>query len=131
MYNIGQILPYVIITTYTKRILDKMMETQKNTGTDVITKIKLRDDILPPNMYNIKYFNDDKTPFQFVEATLTQILGVDLNTAKGITLQVHEEGSAIVDKDFTFEVADHLIKIIRLNCEQCNYPLHVEVIEKN
>lgn len=96
---------------------------------DTITKVDVRTDIAPPKLYDIKYNNDDKTPFEFVIQTLTDIIMLPFERATELTMAVHEKGSAIVKTDLTYEMANHLVSMVRSSAKTNNFPLAVELLQ--
>lgn len=106
-----------------------MSENANDTLT--ITKVDIREDIEKPKLWNVKYNNDDATPFEFVITTLTQIFGLTSKTASDLAIAVHEQGSAIIQKEYTLEVADYLVSLTVHNARQNNYPLVVETVPVN
>jgi ATP-dependent Clp protease adaptor protein ClpS len=108
---------------------EKMSEHSNDTLT--ITKIDIREDIEKPNFFNVKYNNDDTTPFEFVIATLIQFFNLNKTLATDLAVAVHEQGSAVIEKEYTFEIAEHLVNTTVSTARQNNYPLSVEVIPAN
>ena len=58
-----------------------------------------------PPMFNVIYFNDDVTTVDFVILTLVDFFFHSDETAKELTLKIHEEGSAIV-ATLPYEIAE-------------------------
>ena len=102
--------------------------TENSNATVTVTKIAVRDDIDPPKLFNVKYNNDDYTPFEFVISTMIEIFGLPKDTALELTKNVHEQGSAIVKKEYTYEVAEYLVKVTMHNAKLNKYPLLVELV---
>ena len=59
----------------------------------------------PPKLWKVVFLNDDQTPMELVIELLTGIFRHTETTAKGITLEIHEEGSAIAGV-YSFEIAE-------------------------
>jgi len=59
----------------------------------------------PPKLWKVVFLNDDQTPMELVIELLTGIFRHTETTAKGISLEIHEEGSAIAGV-YSFEIAE-------------------------
>jgi len=75
--------------------------------TDLEVKIdeKVKTVITEPKRYKVIFLNDDKTPIEFVIDLLKSVFRHTDETAKDITLKVHNEGSAVVGV-YSFEIAE-------------------------
>lgn len=58
-----------------------------------------------PSNYVVKLLNDDKTPMEWVVDLLQTIYKHSHETAEKITLDIHNNGSAVVGV-YTFEIAE-------------------------
>jgi ATP-dependent Clp protease adaptor protein ClpS len=56
-------------------------------------------------MWKVIFLNDDKTPMEFVIDLLTQVFKHNESTAKKLTLEIHETGSAVAGV-YTHEIAE-------------------------
>ena len=65
------------------------------------TAVELR---YPPR-YDVIIFNDDYTPVEFVIKLLVEILNKNVDTAKELTMTVHEHGQAVAGT-YNFEIAE-------------------------
>lgn len=74
-----------------------MSKTQ--TQTKSVEKLKY------PSRYNVVIYNDDFTPMEFVIQLLIEIFNKNIEDAKHITMQIHEEGKAIAGT-YSFEIAE-------------------------
>lgn len=74
---------------------------------DVDVKIdeKVKTTINEPKKYKVIFLNDDKTPIEFVIDLLTTVFRHSEESAKAITLKVHNEGSAVVGS-YSYEIAE-------------------------
>lgn len=74
---------------------------------DVDVKIdeKVKTTINEPKKYKVIFLNDDKTPIEFVIDLLTTVFRHSGESAKAITLTVHNEGSAVVGS-YSYEIAE-------------------------
>lgn len=96
------------------------------TSTDVILVTAQDTDIKPPSMFDVVFFNDNKTYFEFVVLVLMQFFGKDYDTAVSLTDQIHQKGRQAV-ATYTWEVAaakrDETVATARAN----GHPLRVEI----
>ena len=56
-----------------------------------------------PNRYNVIIYNDDYTPMEFVIKLLIEVLNKNLKTAKDITMEIHNNTSAVAG-NYNFEI---------------------------
>lgn len=95
---------------------------------ETVTKIKIKQEVKPPNLFNVVYLNDNTTPFDFVCDTLIRVFGHSLEKAEQLTLDVHELGSAIV-ATLTFELAEHKVNEVKQLALSNRYPLSIRIEE--
>lgn len=60
------------------------------------TKIKVNNKVKPPKMYKVIYVNDEVTTVDFVKETLMLFFDYNSEDAEYITLDIHNNGSAVV-----------------------------------
>tara|TARA_B100000927_G_scaffold241411_1_gene202879 strand:+ start:1716 stop:2009 length:294 start_codon:yes stop_codon:yes gene_type:complete len=72
---------------------------------DVQIDEKIKQKITEPLKYKVIFVNDDQTPMDFVVDLLIQIFKHSQESAKKLTMKIHEEGSAVVGV-YTFEIAE-------------------------
>jgi ATP-dependent Clp protease adaptor protein ClpS len=60
----------------------------------------------PPKLWKVVFLNDDSTPMELVIELLTGIFKYTESSAKDLTLEIHEQGSAIAGV-YSFEIAEH------------------------
>lgn len=75
------------------------MTTEAQIEEKIVTSIQ------PPKLWKVIFLNDDKTPMEFVIDLLTGIFKHNESTAKELTLEIHETGSAVVGV-YTHEIAE-------------------------
>ena len=75
------------------------------TSTDVKTQERVSIALQPPKLWKVIFLNDDQTPMEFVIQLLTTIFKHSEDSAKEITLEVHNTGSAVVGI-YTHEIAE-------------------------
>lgn len=95
-------------------------DTQTVTDTHVITKLK------PPQLFDVIFYNDNKTYYEFVVLVLMQLFGKDYESAVALTELIHKKGRTSV-ATYTHEVAsakrDEAVATARAN----GHPLRVEI----
>jgi ATP-dependent Clp protease adaptor protein ClpS len=96
--------------------------------TDLEVKIdeKVKTIITEPKRYKVIFLNDDKTPIEFVIELLTTVFRHTEETAKDITLKVHNEGSAVVGV-YTFEIAEQKGVEATNLARQAGFPLQIKI----
>jgi ATP-dependent Clp protease adaptor protein ClpS len=96
--------------------------------TDLEVKIdeKVKTVITEPKRYKVIFLNDDKTPIEFVIELLTTVFKHTEETAKDITLKVHNEGSAVVGI-YTFEIAEQKGVEATHLARQAGFPLQIKI----
>jgi ATP-dependent Clp protease adaptor protein ClpS len=109
------------------------MEAKMTVDIEDITDIKLDEKvkqvIKEPKKWHVFFLNDDHTPMEFVISILTEIYHHSTETAKNITLQIHETGSGIAGT-YSFDIAE--IKTIETtNIARANgFPLQTKLEEE-
>lgn len=96
--------------------------------TDLEVKIdeKIKTIITEPRRYKVIFLNDDKTPIEFVIELLMTVFKHTDETAKDITLKVHNEGSAVVGV-YTFEIAEQKGVESTHLARQAGFPLQIKI----
>lgn len=74
-----------------------------STATNVEERVTVS--LQPPKMWKVVILNDDHTPMDLVIELLTGIFKHDESTAKDITMEIHETGSAIAGV-YMYEIAE-------------------------
>ena len=73
--------------------------------TDVKIDEKIVVSVRPPKLWKVIVLNDDQTPMEFVMEILTGIFKHNESTAKALTLEIHNTGSAVAGV-YTHEIAE-------------------------
>lgn len=96
--------------------------------TNTETKIKIKPNIAlaEPPLYKIIYINDNVTSMEFVVSSLIDYFNYNQDTAKTITHNIHEEGSAIV-AILPYEIAEQKGIEVTLDARSQGFPLLVKV----
>lgn len=95
-----------------------------NTETQTLEEVEIK---LNP-LYKIVFYDDDKTPIDYVVFVLTSIYGMSNEDAWDITLKVHESGSMVVGI-YTHEVASDKKSQTDNTSSKYGYPLTVTIEE--
>tara|TARA_B100001248_G_C27398756_1_gene467942 strand:+ start:1036 stop:1335 length:300 start_codon:yes stop_codon:yes gene_type:complete len=82
-----------------------------------------------PNKYHVILLNDNATPMEFVINVLITIFRKDPETAKDITLEVHEKGRGIAGT-YSYEVAEQKCMETITQARSNTYPLDVIIEEE-
>ena len=98
-------------------------------STDVVIDDKIKIDLQEPKLWKVVLLNDDKTPMEFVIDILTNIFKHREDSARSITLEVHETGAGIAGV-YSFEIAEHRgIEATNLAREN-GFPLQIRLEEE-
>jgi ATP-dependent Clp protease adaptor protein ClpS len=74
-------------------------------ATDIQIDEKIKQKVIEPKRWKVVFLNDDSTPIDFVIGLLTETFKHTQETAKQITLEIHNEGSGIAGV-YSFEIAE-------------------------
>lgn len=98
-----------------------------NTDIKLDERIKVR--VTEPKRWKVIFLNDDTTPIEFVVSLLVEVFKHTADTAKDVTMQVHETGSGIAGV-YSFEIAEakavEATQLARTN----GYPLQIKLEEE-
>jgi ATP-dependent Clp protease adaptor protein ClpS len=96
--------------------------------TNTETKIKIKPNIAlaEPPLYKIIYINDNVTSMEFVVSSLIDYFNYNQDTAKTITHNIHEAGSAIVAV-LPYEIAEQRGIEVTLDARSQGFPLQIKV----
>jgi ATP-dependent Clp protease adaptor protein ClpS len=95
-----------------------------NMDVKIDEKIKIR--ITEPDRYSVVFLNDDLTPMDFVIDVLVNVFKHTHDTAKNLTMQIHEDGSAVVGV-YTFEIAEQKGVEATTLSRASGFPLQIKV----
>lgn len=96
------------------------------TKTDVVIDEKVQQIVLEPEPVKVIMLNDDITPVDFVIELLIKIFKHTEESAKEITLTIHNEGSSVVGA-YSFEVAEQKTKEAIEESRSRGFPLQVRM----
>lgn len=92
----------------------------------VRSRIEPKLNIQEPSQYRVVYINDETTTQEFVVETLKVIFNYDEGAAMALTMQVHEEGSAVVAV-MPYEMAEQKGIEVTLLARNNGFPLQVKI----
>lgn len=90
------------------------------------SKIKPNMALKEPPLFRVVYINDDHTSMEFVVSSLIEYFNYNTDTATKITVDVHEQGSAVVAV-LPYEIAEQRGIEVTLDARAKGYPLQVKV----
>jgi ATP-dependent Clp protease adaptor protein ClpS len=91
---------------------------------EIDEKIKIK--VTEPNMYKVVFLNDDATPMDFVIEILTGIFRHSTETARDITMEIHDQGSSVVGI-YNFEIAEQKAVEATTLSRSHGFPLQIKV----
>lgn len=97
-----------------------------STNMDVKIDEKIKMKITEPDRYSVVFLNDDLTPMDFVIDVLVNVFKHTHDTAKNLTMQIHEDGSAVVGV-YTFEIAEQKGVEATTLSRASGFPLQIKV----
>lgn len=87
------------------------------------TKQKLK----RPPKYCVIFYNDNETSMEFVVKVLIRFFNKNESEAETLMNAIHEEGKAVVGKNYDLDLANTKAKKTTICAQSENYPLKVEV----
>jgi ATP-dependent Clp protease adaptor protein ClpS len=91
-----------------------------------ISKIKVDHAIKEPPMFKVIYLNDNQTTVEFVVETLVEFFNYTAQTAEQITVDIHDQGSAVVAV-LPYEIAEQKGIEVTVHARSNNYPLQIKL----
>ena len=91
---------------------------------EIDEKIKIK--VTEPNMYKVIFLNDNATPMDFVIEILTGIFRHSPDTARDITMEIHEQGSSVVGI-YNFEIEEQKAVEATTLSRSHGFPLQIKV----
>lgn len=99
------------------------------TTADIKLDEKIKQIVSEPKKWKVILLNDDHTPMEFVISILHEIFKHSMESARDITMQIHEQGSAIAGV-YSFEIAEikavEATQLARANA----FPLQIKLEEE-
>jgi ATP-dependent Clp protease adaptor protein ClpS len=93
------------------------------------TEEKIETQLKPPKHWKVVFLNDDATPMEFVIELLISIFNHNEQSAKEITLEIHNTGSGIAGI-YNFEIAEHKGLEATTVSRSNGFPLSINVEEE-
>lgn len=90
------------------------------------SKIKPNLALKEPPLFKVIYCNDDHTSMEFVISSLVEYFHYSTDTANQITIDIHEQGSAVVAV-LPCEIAEQKGIEVTLDARAQGFPLQVKV----
>jgi ATP-dependent Clp protease adaptor protein ClpS len=97
--------------------------------TEIQIDEKIKQKMQEPKRWKVLLLNDDTTPMDFVVGILTDIFKHTQETAKGITIEVHNTGSGIAGV-YSFEIAEAKAVESTQLARSNGFPLQVKMEEE-
>jgi len=94
--------------------------------TDVVIDEKIKKENKEPSKYKVIFLNDDHTPMDWVIEVLVKIFKHSHHTAESLTLQIHNEGSAVVGI-YTYEIAEQKGTEVVNSSRDRGFPLQIRL----
>jgi ATP-dependent Clp protease adaptor protein ClpS len=98
-------------------------------STDIQLDEKIKVTAQEPKRWKVVILNDDSTPMDFVISVLMEIFKHNPDSAKHVTLEIHEEGSGIAGI-YSFEIAEVKAVEATNQARQSGFPLQIKLEEE-
>ena len=98
-------------------------------GTDVVLDEKLKINVSEPTLWKVILLNDDVTPIDFVISLLIEIFKHNFESARTITMQVHEQGAGVAGI-YNFEIAEAKASEATTLSRANGFPLQIKIEEE-
>lgn len=98
-------------------------------STDVQLDEKIKVKVTEPKRWKVLLLNDDTTPMDFVISLLMETFKHSEESAKDVTIQVHETGSGIAGI-YSFEIAEAKAVESTDNARTNGFPLQIKLEEE-
>lgn len=92
---------------------------------DVLTRVSINTNIEEPKKYNVIYYNDNVTSYEFVIISLMSVFGYDEALSVSMAVSVNDNGYGIV-ATLNKELADQSVSEVVALARQNNFPLVVK-----
>lgn len=93
---------------------------------ETATRTRVNVDVTEPPMFRVIYINDDKTSMEFVIETLITYFDYTPETAETITVDIHQQGSAVVAV-LPYEVAEQKGLEVTVSARSNGFPLQIKL----
>ena len=103
-----------------------MGKMSTDTATRSKVKVNVRNDLTPPPKFKVIFMNDNVTTVDFVMAILQEVFDHSFDSAKELTVKIHEQGYANVAL-LPYEIAESKAVETTLIARTNNFPLNVKI----
>lgn len=90
------------------------------------TRTRTQELVVEPPRFKVIYINDNTTSMEFVIESLMEFFDYTADTAAQITMDIHEDGSAVVAV-LPFEIAEQKGIEVTVSARAQSYPLQVKL----
>lgn len=97
--------------------------------TEIQIDEKIKQKLEEPKRWKVIFLNDDTTPMDFVVGLLTETFKHTQETAKSITLEIHNTGSGIAGL-YSFEIAEAKAVEATQLARSNGFPLQIKMEEE-
>lgn len=94
--------------------------------TKTTQKIEIRNDLVPPSLFNVIFINDNVTTMDFVILVLATVFGYNEQEALALCTRIHEEGSGVVAV-YPYELAEQKALETTILARNNSFPLMVKI----
>jgi len=98
-------------------------------GTDVVFDKKTKLNVSEPTLWKVVFLNDDVTPIDFVISLLIEVFKHNFESARTVTIQVHEQGSGIAGV-YNYEIAEAKTSEATNLSRANGFPLQIKMVEE-
>lgn len=98
-------------------------------GTDIQVDETVKIRVSEPKKWKVILLNDDFTPIDFVISLLMEIFKHGQESARTVTMQVHEQGSGIAGV-YSFEIAEAKSNEATKISQSHGFPLQIKIEEE-
>jgi len=99
------------------------------TTADIKLDEKIKQKIIEPKKWKVIFLNDDHTPMDFVIGVLTEVFKHSEDSARDITIQIHQQGSGIAGC-YSFEIAEAKAVESTQQARSEGFPLQIKLEEE-
>ncbi len=93
---------------------------------DVEINEKIKVNLAEPKRYKVLFLNDDHTPMEFVVELLMTVFRHTVDTAQGIMITVHTEGSGVAGV-YNYEIAEQKGTEATQLARDSGFPLQIKL----
>ena len=106
--------------------MSETLMSKTKTHIEIRPRIDPKLNIQEPPQFRVIYINDETTTQEFVVETLKVIFNYDQGAAEALTMQVHEDGSAVVAV-LPYEMAEQKGIEVTMLARNNGFPLQVKI----